>query len=59
MKAPKIKPMKMPMPTTRGVRAGQAAAAATSYAYHPPAEDKGPSRMRRPKGGHGPHNPEE
>ena len=57
MKIPKIPVMKMPMPTTHAVQAGQKAAArAQSFAYHPPVEI---SRMSRPKGGKGPHNPTE
>jgi hypothetical protein len=45
--------IKMPMPVSRAVKAGQAAAA---FAHHPPAI-KEEAKMERPRGGKGPKNP--
>lgn len=60
MKPPKPKPMKMPMPKSKTVSAARSVIAGIqNFAHHPPAGEGGKSRMRRPKGGEGPRNPEE
>lgn len=56
MKPIKVKPivMKMPMPSSRAVKAGQAQFGA--FAHHPPVLGAVNPRFERPKGGKGPRN---
>lgn len=57
MKTPRPKAfpvMKMPMPASKGVKAGLAAL--SSFAHHPPATAEAIPRMSRPGHAKGPHN---